>query len=310
MRPASPPGTGDAVVTVGVSTMWVSPDAPRSCDAPAVADVPDPTAWVAGMTDDDRRGLRGRTLTQLLLGDPVLVEEVSGGWARVVALGQARPVLDPRGYPGWVPAAHLAPGRPGQSPAEGEAGERYVVDALVTSLLAEPGSGRPALDVVIGTALTAAGPPRAGYLPVALAGRPRPLWARRADLATPARAVSGEQILAAARRFAGVPYVWGGTSPYGIDCSGLVYLAHRRCGVLVPRDADDQADAAEPVDPHEHTAGRLVFFQDDGHRIDHVGILDAAGQLLHASGSAGRVQSELLAGELASRVESVRRTVA
>lgn len=304
----APPEASHAVVAVSVSTMWTSPHAPRACDASAVADVPDPGAWVAGMTDADRRDLHGRTLTQLLLGDPVIVEEVADGWARVVALDQARPVLDPRGYPGWVPAAHLAPPRPEQSQGEGDAGDRYLVDAMVSTLVHEPGE-TAGLDVVLGTALTAAGAARDGYVAVTVAGRPRPLWARRGDLAVPGSAASSQQVLQAARRFTGVPYVWGGTSPYGIDCSGLVYLAHRRFDVRVPRDADDQADAAERIDHNDQTPGRLVFFQDHRQRIYHVGIIDGPGQLLHASGRAGRVQSEPLAGELAGSLESVRRTV-
>jgi cell wall-associated NlpC family hydrolase len=301
---------GDAVVRVGVSTMWENVDAPRSCDAPAVDDVPDCAAWVAGLTDDERRGLQGRTLTQLLLGDPVIIEEITDGWARVVALGQTRSGRDPRGYPGWVPAAHLVNLQPGEAPSSADVGQRYVVDALVSTLLDRPGSGSAALDVVLGTLLTAVGPARDRYLPVAVAGQVGVLWAKQDDLAVPGAEAGAEQIVAVARRFAGVRYVWGGTSPYGIDCSGLVYVAHRRFGVTVPRDADDQADAAERVDREDQRPGRLVFFADDRRHIDHVGIVDGPGQLLHASGRAARVQSEPLAGDLAARVESVRRTVA
>lgn len=302
------PEAQNAVVAVGVSTLWASPQAPRPCDEAAVADIPDPAAWVAAMTDDERRDLNGRTLSQLLLGDPVLVEEISNGWARVVAVDQARSGLDPRGYPGWVPAAHLAHSPAEHSRADSDGGGRYVVDALVSTLRDEP-RGNPALAVVVGTELAAVGRAQDGFVPVGVAGQPRPLWARLADLAVPGAAPAADQVLELARRFAGVPYVWGGTSPYGLDCSGLVYLIHRRFGVVVPRDTDDQETACESVGQHHQRPGHLAFFRDNGGRIHHVGIIEAPGQLLHASGSAGRVQSEPLDGELAATLHSVGRPV-
>jgi gamma-D-glutamyl-L-lysine dipeptidyl-peptidase len=108
-----PPG---ALHTVGVAltTLWVSPESPRPVDAPMVADPPDARAWLAALdghadeSADGRLGLHGRVESQLLEGEPVLVlgTDDTGGWARVVAPWQRSP-KDPRGYPGWVPAAHL-----------------------------------------------------------------------------------------------------------------------------------------------------------------------------------------------------------
>jgi cell wall-associated NlpC family hydrolase len=92
-------------VGVPVATMWASPEAPRDLDAAAVADVPDDAAWLDGLTPDDRLGLHGRTLTQLLEGEPVIVVEQRGGWSEVVAAWQPVPGQD--GYRGWVRTAHL-----------------------------------------------------------------------------------------------------------------------------------------------------------------------------------------------------------
>ena len=296
------------MVTVGVSTVWTSPDAPRACDAPAIADVPRLSAWVSGMTNEQRKDLRGRTLTQLLLGDVVQVEEEANGWARIIAIGQAAPPLDPRGYPGWLRAAHIVPDDRDEQPA----GERYVVDAMFSALRDRPQALAPAVDVVLGTRLTVLGQAQGRYVPVAAPGWPAPLWADHGDLVPVATepAATARDLPPVALRLHGVPYIWGGVSPYGIDCSGLVYLAHRRLNVAVPRDASDQANASAPVERGEQAPGDLCFFsQGPGARIDHVGLLQGPGQLIHASGSAGQVRQEPLEGQLARRLAAIHRTL-
>jgi gamma-D-glutamyl-L-lysine dipeptidyl-peptidase len=99
-------------VCVDVATVWSSPAAPRSIDAPATADHPDLCAWTSALDVDARRGLHGRTETQLLRGEPVeILEEGPAGWVHVAAPWQPSPKHS-RGYPGWVRSAHLAPGTP------------------------------------------------------------------------------------------------------------------------------------------------------------------------------------------------------
>jgi gamma-D-glutamyl-L-lysine dipeptidyl-peptidase len=296
-----------ASVVVGVSTVWTSPDAPRACDAPAIADMPRLPDWVDGMTRDQRKDLRGRTLTQVLFGDVVQVEEVVGSWAQIVAVEQAAPPLDPRGYPGWLPAVHIVP----DDRDEQAAGQQYVVDAMFSTLRERPEDASGAVDIVLGTRLTVLGQAQGRYAPVAAAGRPAPLWADLSDLAPVAArsAAAARDLLPVALRLQGVPYIWGGVSPYGIDCSGLVYLAHRRLNAVVPRDAGDQADASRPVEPGEQGPGHLCFFRDRDAPIDHVGLLQGPGQLLHASGSAGQVQQEPIEGELARRLAATHRTL-
>lgn len=103
-------------VRVPVTTVWSTPTSPRPVDAPVVADEPDAVQWLAALdansaadeSGDGRLGLHGRVETQLLLGEPVTVTETdsSGRWSHVVAPWQISP-KDDRGYPGWVPAAHL-----------------------------------------------------------------------------------------------------------------------------------------------------------------------------------------------------------
>ncbi|MBM3124277.1 MAG: hypothetical protein FJZ87_04290 [Chloroflexi bacterium] len=85
-------------------------------------------------------------------------------------------------------------------------------------------------------------------------------------------------------RMIGVPYLWGGTSGNGIDCSGFMRLLHHWIGIDIPRDADMQAEAARPVKP-PHQVGDLFFFGDgEGlRRITHVGMSLGGWRMIHSS---------------------------
>src|SRR5205807_4490670 len=85
-----------------------------------------------------------------------------------------------------------------------------------------------------------------------------------------------------ARAYLGAPYEWGGMTERGIDCSGLVHMAHRRLGRLVPRDADQQEAAAEPVGESELQPGDLVCFGPAG-KATHIAFLLGEGRILHAT---------------------------
>ncbi len=97
----------------------------------------------------------------------------------------------------------------------------------------------------------------------------------------PATSGKGGAIVATAQKYLGVPYVWGGTSPRGFDCSGLVQYVCRQNGISLPRTAASQRNAGRYVSRADLQPGDLVFFKSGG-RISHVGIYIGGGNMIHA----------------------------
>jgi hypothetical protein len=102
----------------------------------------------------------------------------------------------------------------------------------------------------------------------------------------PRRAPTADDLLATAEAFLGVPYLWGGTTALGIDCSGYVQQVYRLNGIRLDRDADQQAMEGRPVD--EVRAGDLLFFGDA--RVTHVGMSTGDGMFFHAPQSGAFVE--------------------
>jgi cell wall-associated NlpC family hydrolase len=106
--------------------------------------------------------------------------------------------------------------------------------------------------------------------------------------------------VAHARELLGAPYLWGGMTERGIDCSGLVHMSFRAAGRIVPRDADQQEDAGLPVG--EPSPGDLISYG-DAERADHVAFWLGKGRILHATArdSVNRVVEEPEPDELRVR---------
>jgi hypothetical protein len=110
----------------------------------------------------------------------------------------------------------------------------------------------------------------------------------------------GESVTRTARRWVGAPYLWGGVTPLGVDCSGLVQSVYWIHGVAVPRDSDMQAEVGDAVEARSDwsglVAGDLLFFAEHG-RVNHVAMSLGGAQIIHASASNGGVAFNDLAGD-------------
>jgi len=206
-----------------------------------------------------------------------MVTSVRRGFARV---------KQPDGYSGWVDQRFL-------SKAERTIFDQWpsMVNAVVSSAKGAPcfdSSGKPTPPHILlyGTLVKTACS-RRGTQRLALAGEGN-LFVKRSHFRsisrTTAGKLSGRRLLNEARRFLGVPYLWGGVSPLGFDCSGFVQTLLAGFGICIPRDTRQQIGVGQKVERDRIKTGDLMFFD------RHVGLAIGAEKIIHASRGGGGVR--------------------
>jgi cell wall-associated NlpC family hydrolase len=95
-----------------------------------------------------------------------------------------------------------------------------------------------------------------------------------------------------AARLIGKPYRYGGSTPAGFDCSGLVQFSFRQAGIKLPRSTEEQRRASRPVRDSNLQPGDLLFFDQEGKKNSHVGIYVGRGQFVHAPSSGKQVRTD------------------
>ncbi len=184
------------------------------------------------------------------------------------------------GYLGWVYRGYLS-AAPAITPT-------HIVSPPVSLLRRTPDAASPLLSRVAGGTLVWLTKLTKPWAQLTLAGDLKG-WLPLTDLRAMDALPQGEkaqrrQMLKDAEQFTGVPYLWGGCTAFGIDCSGFVQLLHRLAGQTIPRDADMQYQAGQAVEP-PFQPGDLLFFGGESKKrsITHVGMSLDGWHMAHAS---------------------------
>jgi hypothetical protein len=301
----SPPIT--KYVDVSVATSWIDPGTNRpGLDDVAISNPASPRLWVESMTNKQKLALNDLLETQALYGTKVTIDEqvvINGQlWDHAWVDGQPTPrdINHYGGYPGWIPDQQLT----AQPPPEPTGGTALVIGTAVgpghyakggitawaydsAQAAAARGTEGRLMELSFGTTLALAHV-GAGWVEV-LDNHGAPWYLNAGEVSPTTPPATAEQLIATARRFLRLPYLWAGLSGFGFDCSGFTHQTYASIGVEIPRDADAQADAAGNPSytgpPQTGSAvgtwiptlaelrpGDLVFFATNTGYIHHVGL--------------------------------------
>jgi cell wall-associated NlpC family hydrolase len=276
-------------VSVSVANVWTSPESPRDIDKPAASNPVMIREWLAKLDYDQRLGLCTNQLlqSQVLFGEEVIVTEQKEGWAQVIIPSQ-KSTKHAAGYPGWIPSCQLS------NKGMRKTGKTAIIEKPTANLYLNPRSVDFEISFLTELPLTKYD---GKWLHVHTPIGERLIKKEDAAIRNhrePVSFGSGADIVKSGEVFLGLPYIWGGMSGFGYDCSGFVYSMCKANGYLIARDASDQVLEGKVVPLHELELGDLLFFayENGKGRIHHVGLYYGNGSMLHAP-KTGRVVEEI-----------------
>ncbi|WP_299736928.1 C40 family peptidase [uncultured Rossellomorea sp.] len=285
--------TTKALIAVPVSTVWTSKDSARDLDSPAISNPVQINEWLDSLTHETRLALcdENRIQSQALFGQEVLVMEESNGWSHVIIPDQASS-KDSRGYPGWVPSVQLSQGELPQT-------DTYaIVKSKFTDLI--NGKNEIEMELSFQTVLPVV-KEHDHVIEVATPIGTR--FVKQKDVFISSTKLndqkgSGQDIVTSGEAFLHLPYLWGGMTSYGFDCSGFSYTMCKANGYLIPRDANDQAKEGKEVKLDQLEPGDLLFFayEEGKGSIHHVGIYHGDGQMIHSPNTGKTIEILSLKG--------------
>ncbi len=224
--------------------------------------------------------------TQALMGTPLNVLKEDGGWFLVQT---------PDGYISWVDRAGIELMTP-QELEDWHSKQKVVFTELNGHVWSSPDQNEMVSDVVAGDILTLESD-AGSFVEVSLPdGRKGFIPAENSMLMEDwlaSRSTSPEKLISTAKQMLGVPYLWGGTSIKGVDCSGFTKTIYYLNGQVIPRDASQQVNEGEEIDTEKNwenlEVGDLLFFgekatDDRKERVVHVGMWIGNNEFIHSRG--------------------------
>lgn len=207
---------------------------------------------------------KSEQVSQILFGETFRIEDIRGSWANVY--------LHDDGYTGWIDLKMIAP-----VSAEGYA--RICNSPMVYT------------NDIFHTYLHPKGPlilPPGSKIPFEVKKNEVFFEDFKLNVANlPFFQEAGiQELIKSAEKWLNCPYLWGGKTPFGFDCSGFVQVVYKTIGIRIPRDAFQQATTGTAVDfISAAQPGDLAFFDNEEGKITHVGFIHSDGNIIHCSGN-------------------------
>jgi cell wall-associated NlpC family hydrolase len=285
-------GPARGAVNVPAAMLWQEPGRFRDYDHLILGRNNNPAAWVEGMDVKRRLWLVGKTGTMVIYGEPLIILDRRDEWLQVAAVEQ-KTSLHEYGYPGWIPAVQVAENNAYVNALAGL--PRIAVTQKTGRLYSDPELTVTAGEVSYMTTLPLL-EARKGVVAVRLPGGGTGYLQRKDVKKNREMTFSRQAIVGEAVRFMDLPYLWAGTASYGFDCSGFTMRLYQSQGVVIPRDAEDQAASGLAVARQDLLPGDLVFFADPKgrDRVHHVGMYAGGGMMVHAPNSKSQVRTDVV----------------
>jgi len=215
-------------------------------------------------------------VSQAIYGSNVVLVTARGEWSRIQTADH---------YKGWVPSRQLRIVQTGSGYAT--SGQTVQVESLFANLYREADITRhkPMITIPFESRLEVIEEGKGkdeGWLKINLADKTA-AWIQSSDVVSDPKPQTIPESIELAKRFLGLPYLWGGRSSFGYDCSGFTQMLMRARGVNMPRDADQQAawTGLIAVERKDLQAGDLLFFGSAPDKITHTGVYIGDGQFIH-----------------------------
>jgi gamma-D-glutamyl-L-lysine dipeptidyl-peptidase len=222
---------------------------------------------------------KAAVVSQAIYSSNVMLLVSRGEWSRIETLDDH--------YKGWTRSRYLRIVQTGNG--YGTAARTVQVESLFANVYREPDvkKHQPVITIPFESKLEVLADgtgPSQGWLQVRLPDL-KPAWIQQGDVISDLKPLTVDESIALAKRFLGLPFLWGGRSSFGFDCSGFTQMLVRARGINMPREADQQAiwKGVIAVDRKDLQPGDLLFFGSSPKNITHTAMYIGDGQFIQAA---------------------------
>lgn len=276
-----PNNTKKHIVNVAVTTLWAEPNTARAIDAPVVSKPVNLAKWSNQLSYQQKLWTLGKIDSQALYGQEVTILGTKGNWHKIAVKDQSMP-NSKNGYIGWVPKSHITEYYPNFEDCN-----IAIVTSQNAQLYNDKETSSSYLEVSFNTILPVINSSEKWVQVKTPEHTTKYLKKQDVKIVDDFNAISKpsqQDLVTTAKKFLNLPYMWGGTSGYGFDCSGYTHSIYKQHGILIPRDSSVQAKNGLAVAKSDLQPGDLLFYSYNKGKgaVHHVSMYIGNGQMIHA----------------------------